>query len=163
MLGASLLVSACSQYPPPAEQDVSDADSSQVASEGSNEDADQPVGDVEGADAIWRVPEGVELDSSARSFPVDVYRVSCNSGVTGEVLAPTVEEVGQRVVVTFTVVPATGGVTCRANVGVSSTVRLSRPLGGRSLYDGECLPASTAAAPGLCRLGGLRYPLARPR
>lgn len=163
-LACTLLVSACSQYPAASEQDARDADSSFVAGEGSTQDVADPADGSQGVDAVWRLPDGVQPDPTAKSFAVEVSRVGCNSGVTGEVLAPTVEEVNQEVVVTFTVLPeTTGAVDCQGNDWVPSTVRLSEALGERSLYDGECLPSATATAPGLCKLDGLRYPLARPR
>lgn len=158
------LVSACSQYTGAAENVDSDAGSSaSISAGGSSQVADTPTVPAEAVDAVWRLPSRFTgLSPSTQSFSVEVSRVECNSGVTGEVLAPTVEEGQRKVVVTFKVAPdEPGNEDCQANEWISSTVRLGEPLGQRSLYDGECQPAATA--PGLCRPRGLRYPLARPR
>lgn len=165
-LGLTLLVSACSPGTGAPERAASDAGSSASIVDGrSSQDTEAPSDRVERVDAVWRLPEDEYLEPSTQSFTVEVSRVPCNSGVTGEVLAPTVEEGKRRVVVTFSVAPddTLGNEDCQGNDWVTHTVRLLEALGERSLFDGECLPEATATAPGLCRPGGLRYPLARPR
>ena len=155
------LLSACSQYSG-AERAADEDYSPATATEGNSREADAPSHRAYGADAVWQVPDGAVLDPSTRSFAVEVSRVECNSGETGEVLEPTVREGARKVVVTFRVLSDDSDTdlkTCVGNEWVPSTVRLSEALGQRTLYDGECLPEATATAPGLCGAGGLRYPV----
>lgn len=70
-----------------------------------------------------------------------VSRIACNSGVTGEVLAPDVQIRDSDVVVTFTVQPENAG---------PYEVRLNEPIGNRPLIDGQCLPGGEALDTSLC-------------
>lgn len=84
------------------------------------------------------------MADEATSFTAEVTRLECNSGVTGEVNDPRVEESEQTVTITFTVSPSkAGGADCQSNDAVPYEVQLSNPLRGRTLVDGAC--ASTEA------------------
>ena len=82
------------------------------------------------------------MADDATSFTAEVTRLDCNSGVTGQVNDPRVEESEETI--TITVSPSKAGAAdCQGNDAVAHEVRLSAPLGGRTLVDGAC--ASTEA------------------
>lgn len=66
------------------------------------------AGDGE-AVATWTVAPGQLLEDDTASFTALVTRRGCNSGVTGEVNAPRVEETDDAVTITFTVSPGARG------------------------------------------------------
>lgn len=108
--------------------------------------------------AVWEVADGASIEASATAFTAHVARLACNSGVTGKVLDPSVEETATTVVVTFTVAPARPGAkTCQFNNTVPHVVRLEAPLGDRVLVDGACLPRGGARTTSLCSRDGVRY------
>jgi hypothetical protein len=108
--------------------------------------------------AVWEVAGLERVDAAATSFTANVARLACNSGVTGRVLAPPVDENATTVVVTFTVAPVRPrAVTCPSNNWVPHVVRLDDPLGDRALVDGSCLPGGEAETTSLCSRDGVRY------
>lgn len=111
-----------------------------------------------GAVATWRLARGQAIDADATAFTAEVSRLECNSGVTGEVFAPTVVESDDRVVVTFTVAPsARRAATCQGNAPVPADVRLEAPIGDRVLVDGACEPGGGAVTTSLCSREGVRF------
>ena len=94
--------------------------------------------------ATWQPAPGQQVADDATSFTAEVTRLDCNSGVTGEVNDPRVEESEETITITFTVSPSKAGAAdCQGNDAVAYEVRLSAPLGRRTLVDGAC--ASTEA------------------
>lgn len=94
--------------------------------------------------ATWQPAPGQALEDDMASFTAEVTRLDCNSGVTGEVNDPRVEESEETIIITFTVSPSKAGAAdCQGNDAVAYEVQLSAPLGGRALVDGAC--ASTEA------------------
>jgi hypothetical protein len=94
------------------------------------------VGDT----ATWQLsaPDAVTPDSE--SIDVEVFRLACASGVTGEVLEPVVSYETEQVVIRIDVAPLQAGAgSCQSNNGVPVTVQLTEPLGPRALIDGGCL------------------------
>ncbi|MET0821789.1 MAG: hypothetical protein ABWY58_12550 [Aeromicrobium sp.] len=91
------------------------------------------------AAAVWRPATGGAPDPRTSTVDVLVTRVSCSSGVTGDVVAPSIQEAGDRVVVTFEVTPEVEVGTCPSNDWVPYRIDLGEPLGGRRLVDGRCL------------------------
>ncbi|QWC83787.1 hypothetical protein KLP28_09050 [Nocardioidaceae bacterium] len=111
-----------------------------------------------GAVATWRVARGTMIDTDMDAFTAEVTRLDCNSGVTGEVFAPTVVETDDRVVVTFAVAPSARlPVTCQGNALVPADVRLEAPIGDRVLVDGACEPGGGAESTGFCNRDGVRF------
>ncbi|MFZ4718156.1 MAG: hypothetical protein ACOYMR_01945 [Ilumatobacteraceae bacterium] len=85
-----------------------------------------------------------------------VTRLSCSSGVTGEVLPADVVETADEVIITAWVKPLPAGdYECPGNDAVPYTVTLSEPLGGRSVVDGACLTGE-ASQTSYCENGGTR-------
>ncbi len=108
--------------------------------------------------AVWFVKPGQSLQRSSRQFTALVLRVGCNSGVTGQVLAPEVRTTRSEVVVIFVVAPKQSGTaTCRNNDEVAYEVVLGEPLQGRALVDGQCLPGGEAATTSFCEPDSVRF------
>ncbi|MEU4164927.1 hypothetical protein [Actinoplanes sp. NPDC026670] len=111
-----------------------------------------------GEAAVWTLPEGTSLSASSTAFTALVSRLGCNSGVTGEVLAPGIRVGETEIVVTFTVAPKPpGAAACPSNDQVRFEVGLPEPLRGRQLVDGQCLAGAEAAATSFCHPGPVRY------
>ena len=110
------------------------------------------------ATATWRLPKGEEVSPSSTSFRVNVTRIGCAGGVTGSVLAPKITyEVARIVITTDVEALPEGGYDCPSNDVVQLTVELAEPVGARSLVDGGCLAAETAAT-SLCGNDAVRVP-----
>ncbi|MEJ5868015.1 hypothetical protein WDV85_09720 [Pseudokineococcus sp. 5B2Z-1] len=89
--------------------------------------------------ATWDVAPGQALESGSASFTALVARLGCNSGVTGEVNPPHIEETDDVVTITFTVSPGPPeAADCPSHDAVPYEVELSSPLEGRLLVDGAC-------------------------
>jgi hypothetical protein len=73
------------------------------------------------------------------SLDVEVTRMACSSGVTGETLEPVVTYTASAVVIRIDVatLDLEGG-TCVGNEPVAVAVTLTEPLRGRALIDGAC-------------------------
>lgn len=98
-----------------------------------------------------RVSESTRID-------VLVSRMGCNSGVTGEVLEPEVEESADEVVVRFRVSPGEPAeANCPDNVEEAYTLVLDERLGQRRLVDGECLGQGAGVGTSKCEDQGVRY------
>lgn len=112
----------------------------------------------QGDAAIWNVSRGAPVNGSATSVPVAVQRLACNSGVTGEVLEPTIDYRTNEVVVTIDVKPNGDGLhECQGNNRVPYEVVLTEPLGDRTLVDGQCVPGGEATTTSHCAGGGVRW------
>lgn len=100
--------------------------------------------------AVWIVGPDQRIGDSSSTFTALVSRLGCNSGVTGQVLAPEIRlgEVG--VIVTFRVAPPSRGGRCPGNDQVAYEVDLGEPLGHRALIDGQCLPGGEAVGTSFC-------------
>jgi hypothetical protein len=98
------------------------------------------------------------VQKSSTKFTALVSRLGCNSGVTGQVLAPEIQMSESEVVVTFSVAPRQPGpATCPGNDQVSYEVDLGEPLGNRAFIDGHCLPGGEAATTSLCVPDSTRF------
>jgi hypothetical protein len=113
-----------------------------------------------GEAATWSIDPKAPPQPDATRFTALVSRVACNSGETGEVLTPRIEERHDRVVVTFTVAPqlAGGSYDCQSNTPVRVEVQLAEPVGNRPIEDGACRTTLPNGQP-VCR-DGMRYPAA---
>lgn len=110
------------------------------------------------ATATWRVASDQTVTAETTSFTADVTRLGCNSGETGSVRDPRIEESDDAVVITFTVSPEVpGGANCVGNDAVAHTVQLSSPLGDRALIDGAC-QGTDAEETSSCDPDGVRRP-----
>ncbi len=126
---------------------------------GERPDTASPTSAHVGDAAVWRVTRSTRLDASSTRFRAEVTRLACNSGVTGAVLAPTVEVVQTEIVVIYAVAAdRPEGGDCQSNDWVPYLVDLGEPLGERALVDGECLSGDEAPTTSFCRRGGIRFP-----
>ncbi len=96
------------------------------------------VAPTEGATATWALADEAPVSSDDTIF-VQVTRLGCNDGVTGDVLDPVVQATDTEIVVSISVaaLPA-GDHTCPGNDAVPVTVVLGEPIGNRRLVDGAC-------------------------
>jgi hypothetical protein len=92
-----------------------------------------------GDGALGQLPQGAVVTSDDTSLMIEVTRLSCAGGVTGEVLEPAVSFTESEVVIVARVGEIEGDQTCPSNDWVPITVDLSEPIGERKLVDGECL------------------------
>lgn len=110
---------------------------------------------VDSSPAIWTLAS--ELAPESTSVEIDVSRLECSSGVTGELFPPTVSYESERVLIKVTAVPLPdGGYECPSNDLVSVTVTLSEPLGDRDLIDETCL-SDPAKSTSFCEDNGVRW------
>ena len=101
---------------------------------------------------------GQTLQGSSTRFTALVSRLDCNSGVTGQVLAPHIRLSESAIVVTFTVAPKqSGDATCPGNAQVATEADLGEPLRGRALKDGQCLPGGQAGGTAFCIPDATRF------
>jgi hypothetical protein len=107
--------------------------------------------------ATWVVDPDEQVTSETTGFTAVVTRVGCGSGVDGEPNAPAIEYTESEVRITFRISPHVDSGTCEGTRGVRYEVELNKPLGDRSLVDGECQPGSTAWATAFCQEKGIRY------
>lgn len=110
-----------------------------------------------GAAAVWHLKPGQNLQGSSTRFTALVARLACNSGITGQVLAPEIRFTESEVVVTFSVAPTQSGGRCPTNERLPYEVDLGRPLQDRAIVDGRCLPRMEAAGTAECIPGPTRF------
>lgn len=121
---------------------------------GSPADEARVVGDA----AVWILRPGSSIDSSSTTFTALVSRLACNSGVTGQVQAPSIHMSESEVVVTFSVAPKDpGAARCPSNKEVAYEVDLGEPILDRELVDGQCLPGGEAVGTSFCVPDSTRY------
>lgn len=95
--------------------------------------------------ADWQLTDPVTSDNAM--FEVRVEAQACTSGnpSAGGIVSPEITETASSVKVTFFTKPLpSGGYTCQAVPGAPYTVKLGRPLGTRTLLDGDTYPPSPA-------------------
>lgn len=108
--------------------------------------------------AVWRFGPDQSLQRSSTRFTALVRRVDCNSGVTGQVLAPKISFSESRVIVTFSVAPSPpDGGRCQSNPQVPYEVLLREPLEGRTLVDGRCLNDAEGEFASFCSPDATRF------
>lgn len=87
---------------------------------------------------------GTDLDRSSKDLSLGVVEIACNSGRDPRPFLnePTVVETDKSVTVSWTSKDNLAASTCLGVSPFPKTVRLSRPLGDRTLYDGSTWPAT---------------------
>ncbi|WP_424467028.1 hypothetical protein [Pseudoclavibacter helvolus] len=91
-----------------------------------------------GDPATWRLVEPSTVSASSDELHIEVTRLGCSGGETGEVLEPQVTYEAEHIVIRVDVVPVYGLQTCPGNDAVPVVVQLTEPIGSRSLIDGGC-------------------------
>jgi hypothetical protein len=90
--------------------------------------------------ATWTLDPAAEIGPDTTAFTAWVTEVACASGQSSadRIIGPDIDSSSDSIVVTFQVRPLIGfgAVTCQANPPTRVTVRLSEPLGHRTLLDG---------------------------
>ena len=117
--------------------------------------SDTPTG--EGGPATWTHDPAAEIGPDTTAFTAWVTETDCVSGQSseGRIIGPDIQLASDSIVVTFRVRPVSGSgaVACPGNPPTPVTVRLSEPLGDRTLLDGGREPPTeppTCANPESC-------------
>lgn len=96
----------------------------------------------------WKITSDQDISTETTSFIIDVWRLACSNGETGEILDPIVDMQEEQIVIYARVAALPDGAyNCPGNDLVPATITLEQPIGERPLVDGECLQgeASTTA------------------
>lgn len=95
---------------------------------------------VPGAPATWQLVDPGRVSSDSTTLEVEVTRLDCANGVTGELLAPVITYEADRVTIRIDAEPSQlGAANCQGNNAVPVVVELSEPLADRTLVDGACI------------------------
>jgi hypothetical protein len=106
---------------------------------------------------IWELSDIDAVDATTERIDVEVTRLECSGGVTGEVLEPVVTLEADRILIRTDVAPLPDGAyTCQGNDRVPVTIELGEPIGDRELVDAACLDEA-AASTGFCQDDGVRW------
>jgi hypothetical protein len=106
---------------------------------------------------IWQLRDADAVDATTQSLDIEVMRLECSGGETGEVLEPDVTIEDDRILIRTDVAPLPeGAYGCPDNDWVGVTLELGEPLGDRELVDAACLD-DRAAATVFCEDDGVRW------
>lgn len=115
--------------------------------------ATPPVSDP----GLWELRQAGGLTPESTTLHLNVSRLGCSNGVTGQVLAPDLQYMEDLILIRTDVAALDGGAhDCPGNDQVPVTVELTEPIGRRDLVDAACLDAA-AAEMVLCEDGGIRW------
>jgi hypothetical protein len=110
-----------------------------------------------GERAVWDIDPDNPPSSESSTFTALVTGVSCNNGITDEVLRPGVDPGEATIVITFNVaLPSSGAAFCPGNPPERYQVDLGEPIGDRRLVDGGCEPTDIAST-SFCAEGPVRW------
>jgi hypothetical protein len=123
-----------------------------TASSEESADPPPPQGDV----ATWQLQQPEFVNPLAQWLMVEVTRLDCASGETGEVLEPQVSYDNDRIVIRTDVAPITGAQDCQGNDAVPVEIHLDQSIGERDLVDAACLDGK-AVATTFCEDGAVRW------
>ncbi|NJI59571.1 hypothetical protein HCX50_09050 [Microbacterium oxydans] len=100
--------------------------------------SDTPV--PTGAPATWQLTDDSRVTPDSMAFEVQVTRLDCANGVTGEMLSPVITYEAEQVTVRIDAKPnRLEAADCQGNDAIPVTVTLSEPIGQRTLVDGACV------------------------
>jgi hypothetical protein len=106
---------------------------------------------------VWELSDIEAVDATTERLDVEVTRLECSGGVTGEVLEPVVTLEADRILIRTDVAPLPeGNYDCQGNDRVPVTIELGEPVGDRELVDAACLE-ETASSTGFCQDDGVRW------
>lgn len=92
-----------------------------------------------GEPATWHLADPTAVTADSEQIDIEVTRLGCASGTTGEVLEPQVTYEAEQILIRVDVAPVGGGPqSCPGNDAVRISVALTEPLGSRALVDGGC-------------------------
>ncbi|MGC3994471.1 MAG: hypothetical protein QM779_10255 [Propionicimonas sp.] len=110
-----------------------------------------------GVTATWVLAEPQKLTAGSTTVVIDVTRLECSGGRTGELLEPVVSVAAGEVIIRVDAVPLGAGLrTCPGNDAVEVAVGLPEPLGDRRLVDAACLEGD-AVRTSACSAGAVRW------
>ncbi|WP_334169385.1 hypothetical protein [Timonella senegalensis] len=101
-----------------------------------------------GEAGMWELANPGEVSTSSTSVDILVTRLECASGVTGEILKPTVSYENDRLVIRADVARTpSAAANCQGNNQVPATVTLKEPIGQRALVDFQCVDGEAVNYP----------------
>ncbi|MDF2508793.1 MAG: hypothetical protein K0Q52_2652 [Microbacterium sp.] len=93
-----------------------------------------------GAPATWQLIDESSVTPESTALEVQVTRLDCANGVTGELLSPAITYEAEQVTIRIDAEPnGLEAANCQGNDAVPVTVTLSEPIGQRTLIDGACV------------------------
>ena len=106
---------------------------------------------------IWQLKDADAVDATTHTLDIEVSRLECSGGETGEVLDPVVTIEDDRILIRTDVAPLPeGAYGCPDNDWVRVTIELGEPLGDRELVDAACLD-DRAVSTVFCEDDGVRW------
>lgn len=112
-----------------------------------------------GDTATWQVAAADTVDVETTALTLEVTRLGCSGGVTGDLLAPWIVYEDDRIVIQVDAAPlGDDAYDCQGNDAVPVEVELEEPIGDRELVDGACLEGE-ATATAACADGAVRWPV----
>lgn len=112
-----------------------------------------PLGDT----ATWELLDPAGVNPTSQWLQVDVTRLNCSGGETGEVLEPQASYDDERIVIRTDVEKLPdGNYDCQGNDVVPAEVHLDQPIGSRDLVDAACLEGE-AAETAACAESAVRW------
>ena len=109
-----------------------------------------------GDPATWTLAEPDAVNAASTTLTLNVTRLGCSGGKTGEVLKPTVSTSDTQIIIRANVKPRTGPADCRGNDAVQINLALDEPVGARVLLDAACLEGD-AVRTSFCAKGAARW------
>lgn len=92
-----------------------------------------------GEPATWQLADPSAVTADSELIDIEVTRLGCASGTTGEVLEPQVTYEAEQILIRVDVAPVGDGPqSCPGNDAVRISVQLTEPLGARAIVDGGC-------------------------
>ena len=111
-----------------------------------------------GDPATWTLAEPDATSATSTTLILNVTRLGCSGGKTGDVLKPTFSSSNTQIIIRANVKPLTGlgGARCPGNNAVQVTLVLEEPVGARVLLDAACLEGD-AVRTSFCAKGAARW------
>ena len=89
--------------------------------------------------ATWELQHPDEVSADTENLDIDVKRLACSGGETGNVVDVDVELSGDQITVqAYTEPLEEEGADCPLNEVVAEDVNLGEPIGERTIVDGAC-------------------------
>lgn len=115
--------------------------------------ASQPVS----SPGMWELRQAGGHSPESTTLHLNVSRLGCSNGVTGQVLEPDLQYMEERILIRTDVAALDDGAyNCPDNDQVPVTVELTEPIGRRQLVDAVCLDAAAGDTTS-CEDGGIRW------
>lgn len=109
-----------------------------------------------GDPATWTLAEPDAVSASSTTLTLNVTRLACSGGKTGDVLKPTFSTSDTQIIIRANVKPRAGLAACPGNDSVPIVLTLDEPVGDRVILDAACLEGD-AVRTAFCAKGAARW------